>query len=632
MSIKDTTVNQTTSAPVQPQVQPMNPNQQRPQQQFNAQPQAPRNNVQDGWSFNSTSFMRAPISKALGSEYLLKMSTNLTEIYKTADKKYNIDIHPIDNNSVGIRFSCIAVCIYSSNAVQNTVAFHILVLEATGEEIPPLTESWNGQQIEIIRTTSDAVDSLLMEAITNMLGSYYPQKRLHFADATVVPRDFNPEDKNKMHGLAFNTGIACCNHLEITSPDFQDINIARSSKNSNLIIKVGIPRTQIESATGEPIRADILINFRSQLPNQPNQRQISPNAMDREISVSELAGYIDTIYSPVDPNLAYNPFIMNQPAPTQKYAARFVITNLASNLAYTPASVLLALSTVIAVRDENNWIQAFRPSPDTGLDLRDIGALNLEANLEKNASGVGDKIDTKSMDFTLTNLSQYIGALFRQGLVVSLDVPEYGPQMWYLSLFLEAYTNPVAADYLIACADKLTNGGFSCYFPKGTPIFADCQRIHMGYCYLNDDVKRDIRTIDYVAVANIVESKRNTQLLRDWSDTIYRTEYPEDQRLFAQAKILKGMVKELKITGKARRLTFSTAFFEALVSGLIQAELKTQITTPLSTADFNQQRGVAGFVGNALMDPTKTHSFLTRTMGGFQNYQNWQPMGHRVWQ
>lgn len=630
-------IDTTNQKPVQqrPQAQAQTQIPQQPQQQ--TRPQEPmNNNPQQGWSFGN-SFIRAPISKAMGSEYLIKMQNNLKEIYANADKRYNIEVMAFDNNNMGIRFSCLAVCVHQPNHPVNTVAFHVLLLEATGEEIPVITENYNGNQIEILRTTSDAMDSVLMDAISSKIAINYPQKNLHFCDGCVVPADFNPDDKTKIHGLAFNAGVACCNHLQIIAPGFTDINLFTANKDTNLIIKVSVPKTQLESATGEPIRADVLINFKTQVNPQTNNRNVSVNSTGGETSISQIAGYVDTIYAPIDQS-TYSQYMANVPPQMvqmmtmPKYVPRFIITDLMSQFAYTPASVLLALSTTIALRDNNNWFQAFRPSADRGLDLTDVGALNVEANILNDQSGIGERVDIKTIDFSLTHLGQYLTKLFRPNLVISLDVPEYGPSMWYLSLFLEAYSSQKAADYIIEMADMLTNGGFSYYFQKGTPIFADCQRIHMGYCYLNDDVKRDIRFIDYVAMANIVEPKKNIQLLKDWSDTIYRTDFPEDQRLHAQRKILSGVVKDLKITGKARRLTFTAAFVDALVAGQAQAGLSTQISTPLSSTDFSQQRGVGSFVDAAMMDPSKSHTFLTRQVGSYPYQHTWNPMGQRIWQ
>lgn len=621
---EDTNTNTINQQP-KPQVQP------QPQPNYTSNPQM---NQQQGWSFHSSA-MFAPISKALGSDYLLKLQEYLTEVYKSAGPQYDISVKALDNNNITmLKFSSLLVCLKERNVKPDRVAYHLLLLEATGEKIAPLTEMINNTQIEITRVPSDAVDMKLQMIAQEAVQSFYPQHETYFADATVIPRDFNIEDKGRVHMLAYNSGMACCYQLEMVGKgkNYTDINIAKVKRDSNLIVKMGVPRTTIEGLTGEPIRADILINFVSEMPKIPGAREQSLNSADQQTRVSEIAGFIDTIWCPVDPNPGMNAFQKNLPVSTQQYAARFVITNIASNFSYSPGSVLLALATAMAVRDNNNWIQAFSPTPKTGLDIRDCGALNIEANLERNPTGIGERMDIKADNFSLTHLNQYIAALYRQGLVLSIDVPEFGSQNWYLSLFTEAAGNgeysASARNFLVHAANQLTNGLFSKYFPPNAPLFSDVQRVHMGYYTDSDGNRRDIRDYDYIAVANMI-NKNDPGPLRDWSDTYYRTDYPEEQRLHARLNLLRNMVTGVEITGFAKRVTPSADTMNALVAGLVESGLTTQIQTPLSYTDFNQQRGIGQFVGTALMNPADSRTFMARTTG-YQNLnQGYQHSTHR---
>lgn len=603
------------------QAQPhVDPNQMNQQPNYQQNPQMNQQNM--GWSFHSNN-MFAPISKALGSDYLLKLQEYLREIYKTAGPGYEISIRALDNNNIPmLRFSALLVCVKIRNAKPERVAYHVLLLGATGEKISPLVETLNQQQIEITRVESDAIDAKLLSIAQEAVESFYPQHQAFFADAEVVPRDFNIEDKARVHMLAYNAGQACCYQLELVAKgkNYTDYNIEKMKGGSNLVVKMGVPRTTIEGILGEPIRADILINFVSELPRIPGNREVSLNTADQQTKVSEVAGFIDTIWCPMDTN--NSPFQPVQQVNTQKYAARFVITNIASNFSYSPAAILLALSTATAVRDNSNWIQAFSPTPKTGLDLRDCGALNIEANLERNPSQIGEKMDIKAANFTLTSLNQYIAALYRPGLVLSIDVPEYGASNWFLSLFTEAASvgqhAASARNFLIHAANQLTNNHFGKYFHSNAPIFSDVQRVHMGYYTDSDGNRRDIRDYDYIAVANLI-NKNDPGPLRDWSDTYYRTDYPEEQRLHARLNLLRNMVTGIEITGFAKRITFSVDFIDALVSGEKDAGLSSQIQTPLSYTDFNQQRGVGTFIGTALMNPADARTFMARSA----NYQSY---------
>ena len=163
----------------------------------------------------------------------------------------------------------------------------------------------------------------------------------------------------------------------------------------------------------------------------------------------------------------------------------------------------------------------------------------------------------------------------------------------------------------------LTNGNFRDYFKAGTPIFSDAgERVHMGTWIDKDGNKRDIRDIDHIAICNLV-GERNPQIIREYSDTYLNTMVPMEKRLADRKRILSAVTGETcTITGFAQRLTFTREFIEALVQGVRATNLAVRVNTPLTEADFNNQRAVAGYAGNALLTPGQT--FNQSSYGGVQ--------------
>lgn len=572
-------------------------------------------------SFHTGALFAAPISRTVGSEIYTKLKTALLEIYKSADANFEIALIDLDNvNEPALAFSSIIVAARLHNQATPVTAYHILTLAATGDKLTPYYENIASQQIEVLRVTSDAIDDILLKKAQEKVRRAFPNTTVRFCDATIVPVEFNADDKYAVHQLALNAGLACTTDLEVTSKGFVDLNLASISNESTLNVNTTFNRAQLADAVGTPMRSDIQVVFSSKR-NGQNGRNGSVNTGDRDAKVFEASAFTDMVWAPVAPQNTFNNWAPQQQMATQKYIPRLVITNLSSQLSYTPAAVLLGLVSMQTVREENNWVQSFRPTATSNgeIDITDVGALNIEANLGNDPTGYGVRIDTKANDFKLSDLGKLMAAMVQPGMVVSLDCPEYGPQAWYTSVFIGASRGSQGAyDTIYDAAESLTNGNFGKNFPRGSSMFVDPDnRVHLGTYIGRGGEKRDIRDFDHVAVCNLT-GERNPSSIRDWSDTFLRTNYPLIQRLAARKKMISAFSNETAVfTGMATRVTFSRPFMEALTAGVRSTGIQVRITTPLSGSDFNDQRAVAAFASSALVAPSQT--FVN---GGGYGYQS----------
>lgn len=568
-----------------------------------------------------TNNMFAPIPRSIGAEAYTKLKANLIESFKSANPAVEISLIDMDTvTETNMHFGSIVVAARLKEHPKAGVAYHILLLEATNDKLTPIFENVNGQQVEIMRVTSDAIDNELLKCVDDKVRNAFPSAGSWFmVDGTVVPTALNVDDKMAVHQLAFNAGLACTTELQTRLPGFKDINLAQMAADSSLNVNISFGQQQTLNAVGQPMRSSVVVNFASKK-NGNNNKYASVNSGEKEIRVSEALGYLDLVWAPVSPAVGYNPYVMQAPTATQRYAARLVITNLSSNYSYTTGSVLLALATALTLRDDNNWIQAFRPqAPIPGMqDITDIGALNYEANIGNEQNG-GSYIDTKAADFKLEDLGQLVTALIQPGLIISIDCPEQGPQSWYTSVIAAASNGSNAAyNILYDAAMQLTNGNFGRYFPNGTQMFVDQgNRVHMGTWRDSQGNKRDLRDFDHVAFANLV-GERNAGAIREYSDTYANTNVPLVVRLHNRKRMISSVSGETaEFTGFAQRVTFAAAFMVALSNGIRDTGLSVRVSTPLSSSDFNNQRGVASYAGAALMAPGQTFMQAGNMYGGY---------------
>jgi len=567
------------------------------------------------WSFHGGA-AASPIARNMGGELLKKLQTALTEIYKQSDSQFEVSLIPLDNNqATKLWFSALVVLVKQGNAY----AYHTLVLEASGERIPAQMTQLNGLQLEITRLASDAYDAELRGVVAAAVKQKANSSNIFDAEASVLPRSFNYDDQRALHFVAVNAGIACANEIDSRQKSATPFNLANAEKDSTLVMNLAFNRQQLPDTYGSPVRSDVVVEFNSAQNQNQQGVYTSVNSAEKTVNISKLTGFVDLLYAPVAPQQNNFNAWNQQQRQTQTYMANFVVTDFVSPVKSSLAAQLLTLMTTSAVSENNNWIMAFKPVHTKGVDIYDIGALNIEANLQNDPSGFGQPIDTKSATFDATrDLGQYVAAIMRPGLVISLDVAECGPSTWYTSVFAAAAKgNPNAIAAILAAAETLCNNGFAKFF-SNQPIFMTGEnRVFLGSYEDENGQKRDVRDISYLAVANMCA--KDPAVLADWSNTFTQTNYPMAQRLAARKRIIDNLTGgRVEYTGYAQRVTFNPKFFEALFLGARECGFSARISTPMSGDQFNNQRGTASFAEQAMM--TNMNSGIFSSFGSSQAF------------
>lgn len=595
--------------------------QQQPQPQYQQpQPQAPR---QGTFSFrNLGNLSQQPMSRSPAAEVLSNINKAMRDLYdKTTDSSMSIELIPVDYNSTTeLNVSILIVAMQNKQYPQWGIGYHVLIIEGSIEQQAPRTESIMNVNVEIIRTVGDANDVTMRKYVRNLLQKKFGQVVLHYADACVVPRDFNVNDSALVHSLAANALFACHTEMETSQSGFIDLNLANAEQDSGLTVRTTFGNPQTNNALGQPVRSDIKIDFSAGPINQQNMP--GNNTMERVSSIARISGFMDLVWYPVENNV--NPYSVQQSAlSTQRYAARFIITALESTQLLTIPAQLLALISALSLSENNKWINAFRSKNfSSDIDMHDIGAVNMEVNLLNDPSGVGERINTKLSSFTPIDLNNLAKATIRAGMILSLDVPESGPDTWYNGVFGAAAGGIATAENeIIKAAIQLTNGAFNRHWQTGMRVFTpDVNRVHMGYYTDASGIRKDIRDVDHLAVLNLI-GKKDPSIIKDWSDTIVKDSWPSEMRLAGRKKIFSALFSDVVITGFATRVTFSPEFRNALLQGGLAAGLSLRSIDPY-TDMASYERSVSSTAQASLIsaDPSGMFNAYGNRMQG--NYGN----------
>lgn len=527
-----------------------------------------------GFSFRRMGELtRTAMARTPTSEVLTKLTKAMTDLLsERTDKSFEITLIPIDMYQTNVlNISALVLTMRDTLNPKLGVAYHTFLLEASAEAPAPKFENIGGQNIEVIKTPGESWDDTMASYVADTVQRQFPQvQKFLNAGAEVVSRLFNLEDHQALFNLTTNGAFACSQELETSSPDFRDLNLAQAENDSTLQVRHSFGNPQVSDASGNPIRVDVQVDFSAAPMNQQQQQN------ERVAKLANVGGFLDLVYAPAQPQA--NQFA-NAWAPQQvnfqTYMMRFVITHLQSDTLLTLSSQMLALVSAMSLREQNAWVRAFaNKAYSADVNMHDIGAVGIESNLERDPSGVGAKINTQVETFREEHLVKLLAATVQPGLLVSMDIPECGDSSWYLDVWAAAAEGkPSAIKAICAAADCLTNGNFSRHFAPNTPICVDeNNRIQLGHYVDQSGVRRDLRDIDYLAVANLIGVK-DAGVIRTWSDSFVNTARPLIARLADRKRIMTGMFSNVTINGYARRVTFSHEFISALQAGVADCRI-----------------------------------------------------------
>lgn len=551
-----------------------------------------------------------------GGEQLEKLFEVLTkkaeEANKVRDGKFSI-VKVLKHNR-GINYSAIAVC----ETLAGVTSAHILMIEKTGDYPEKLVENISGIRYEITRTPADALDDKYVLQVRNAIiaALRINDNDLIVVDGTLVPNEFDVNSEAAIDELIRNASNAVQAENMIRVKDYKGFNVANllaSAPNGKFFINTyfNSDRTSLLDQSGMPIRQDICVALTFKSGQNNNNKSV--NQGNESVDIIKTYGYIDFEY--------VGPSVVGGMMSPQRFVPNFIITHIEGVCAApTPDLIALAVASVVSVSEEMSWMQSFRGTAARKdvIDYNDIGALNIEGNLENSPTGFGKLYDTKAKTFTVAELSKFVQMLVRPNMLISIDVPKAGPETWYTSVFnyikfrnsKEAYTR------LVDSIGYLTNGNFQ---HNGFPVFTDItNKIHGGF-YRTKDGFEDIRHLSsYLSVSNyIAATNQAPALISQYTNTLYNTSIPSELRASERKKVIDEMSQNTAVYKQFYdRMTFTSGFLTNLVTSLKMAGFTPLFSNMGNSNDMFVRRSSADF-GNAMIGNDLRLMGQSNMYGGF---------------
>ena len=522
-------------------------------------------------------------------EIIQKKVKFLNEEAKTEEKYAAIKLL---KQNAGLNYSAIIV----TETLNDITAAHLLMIEKTGDYPEKIIENIAGVRYELTRTPADALDDKYITQAQLLIADTLKVEAstITIVDGTLVPNEFDATSEALVSSLIINTFNSTHSEIGIRVSDYKGYNLNNlisQNRNGKFLINLYFNPEEANffDQTGMPIRQDVCIALSYKLNSAQNNKSI--NQGNDVAEIVKTYGYID---------FEWNPTVVNNMMVTQKFVPNFVITHIDSPVAApTPDILMLGVASVMAINEDMNWMQAFRPTPGkkSEIDFNDIGALNIEGNLENNPTGFGKKYDTKSKTFTIAELNKFIQATVRPNIMVSIDVPKAGPETWFTSVLQyikfrnskDAYTR--VNDYI----NTLTNGA---YQAGNFPMFADVtNKIHGGF-YKSKDGYKDIRHLNsYLAISNfIADTNQSPALVAQYTNTLYNSSIPAELRSAERKKYLDEMSNKTAVYKQYYdRLTFSAGFLMNLINSLKVVGFSPVFSNMGAMNDMFQRRSTSDF-------------------------------------
>ena len=557
-------------------------------------------NTQNRFSWDNIGDNILNIGYADTNQTLNEMKRHLAEYCAEEFPKFDIDFELIPKSSSGVT-SGIAVDIillilkFQGRDGKTYLLDYAFIIPTDPEELQLNNRQkiggYNSAPSELLILSSDYYDANMLIVIEKTVKQSFNRgvDVYKHVDTTVISPNFDFTDKVCVKNLIKDALLAANKDLE-TIFGVQDINIANINidKSQNQVVNFSISndRTIIDSS-GMPVRADVVIDMSlNKNPSQSNE--ISPNVLleRHDEKITTASGFIDVMYCPeniTNVNQANNQTWLsgnsvNNMTSLRKYQAMFVLTSLFCTKKQSIGGILLSLINASSFIENNYWIEALRPNnvldnPQVA-SMRDIGNLGYEIPNPNNESGRPEKFATDPAKFSNEMFYRFIETYFYNTVVIAIDIPEAGANSWLLS---EIYTSAICGDSdegknaqgrIVNALNSLTNGNFTRRYDSQERMFTPIDtKIILGQ-YGSKDNPRDVRDLDYIAVAGHAGTNNDMRLLEDWSNYYFATNIGLNQKIWLANRVLKSALPNYTPVSYARRILVNPKLIIAVQQAL----------------------------------------------------------------
>ena len=592
----------------------------------------PASGASQRFSTNPTSAMGlvSPVGQiGSGGEMYEKLVTlfqervkGLNENIKSGDESYHVI--KLLKQPAGLNYANILLV----QKLHDTVAAHVLIIESTGTYPDARIETVGNMRYEVVRTPGDALDETLIEQCQIAVGQALKinPSDVIVVDGTLVPREFDIADEHQVQALMINTFNATHTELQIRVNDYKGTNLTdflQKNRNGKFQVNVAFNEADLifTDQSGMPIRQDVCISLSYKLGGQTNNWSVHQG--DNTVDVVKTYGYFDI------ENIG--PAFTNGMPSSQRFVPNFIITHIESPYAPTPDLVMRAVLSVFSLNENMNWLSAFRltMAKKGEIDYSDIGALNVEGNIEQNPTGFGKRYDTKTKTITPLELSQFVQRLvFPNQLAISIDLAKASPDTWTTSLFHAIKFDPVNGPGAMERLNRfLVHSTGNIFQPGNLPVFIHTtNKFHGGYYKAPDKSFRDLRCLtNYLAVANfVVDTNQPPAKISQYTNTLYSQSLPDLLRAAVRREqyLLEMSQNSAVIKQTYDRVTFSRDYLQNYLNAMTAAGYAPMFANAVNN-DVFVTRATGDFASALFGQDARLMGHPTVNYGNFNQFSNY---------
>lgn len=469
----------------------------------------------------------------------------------------------------------------------NFVVGQVFIVASTGNK-PARYQDNNSfrRPVTVTPTVEDANNSLLVKYVTDSLRDKYGDQNLDvmLLDPIVIPAEVNITEDSYITKLLSSAATAVETRSQAKVPGFQDYNFVVAHGGGDLEMPVSIdPTPGVHSdLTNRPIYSDATVSVSVESAQARSIHQSVMNSNSDSKLVCETAVMTDLVPCDVDMLEDNRGLRSLRVEPQVAWAPRLIARNIDQFLTRTNSGVMFGAASIAELGRNRDWAQTFRQPRGQRAgseNLRDIGFLNVEANLSGEEGQYGTPINTSSSDFGDRELGQLLDCTVAKNPILAVDCYTTGANAYQTTaLALAARGNrevrEAANRDLMHSMNCATNGILGQLIDLNTNVVEGRgDLIHVGYWFDGDNKKRDLAELDtYLAMASIGGLK-NPQLAQDWMRTYY-SEEDEAVRMAERLQLLESAsTGSLEVTGTALRVSLNPDVIAAFVEAMSRGKL-----------------------------------------------------------
>lgn len=537
-------------------------------------------------AFNLNNLMARPMDRAPVGEQLTALRAAFQELAKTGIKEQEflnaLHLDIIADTAVPV----IAVSMsLTANNTPYTAVYELLIEDALDGTIQDRQTSDNLGPITLRRTVADAADTAMWNSVSSVIARRV-KSQVIFAGSMVLPKGTEVNPKSSVLRQTLFTAVQAVYTVlqEATGGESFVYAVKNLTDRASLAVNVDYASQDNLSAVGLPVRNDLNVTLRAMGTESNNDSVVNR----RTAPLTSVDCFVDFVWNP-QRQQQMGPYVTNVPS-TREFNPRIVMTRVDSRLsAITLPQQLLAIATAYTLTSGWSWLGAYLPrfasramrnagASGRGageIELRDLGALGLEIDLDGKGKRRHSLFSTKTSDEDLRSLAS---ATINPEAIFTLKIEEVGELTWVQEAFAQAAAgNTKAIKAIVDAADELTSGEFGKRWnqiqaPKAICV-DDRIRVHTGYYENRADGQRySLDTIDTLAMLNICGDK-DMDKVRRFQATFDQRDVSIQRRQADRLAILEDVLGagNIVLTGSANYYSLTTVFGQILVDSIVAA-------------------------------------------------------------